>query len=93
METKRSLPKLALGALHMLNFAISDHRRRFYGMKPVRIELHPAVVYDVRSDMVRLYGYTPPLDQELVYRDVLIFSDPRVERPLMINCNNEVEYL
>lgn len=93
METKRPFPKLALGAVHMLNWAISDHVRRFYGQKPRRIELHPAIAPEIKGTLFRKFAYLQPFNGNLVYRDVPILFHRLAERPLLVNCNGDIEYL
>ena len=90
MET---LPKLALGALAMIDWAISDHRRRFYGQVARRIELHPAIAYEIKDTLFRKSGYMQPANGDLVYRDVPILFHRLAERPMLVNCNGDIEYL
>lgn len=86
-------PKLACGVRWLLEHAIHQHRKRFYGDDPLRFELHPETVCALASELGLHWYYCRDNDGGMHYHGIEIVVTRRASEPRMITCRNEVEPL
>ncbi len=96
-------PKLALGMLPMIRWAISEHRRTHFGDHPLRFELHPVL----KAELVNEIQASEPhmswaIMHELFPRDVhaesKLYGIPvrwtvTAKVPRIVTVNNAIELL
>lgn len=98
--------KLALGMLELIYQAIQDHKKRHFGDRPLRIELHPALEFPLLMEIdakdFHLRGaFLDALRPNPRYTDVKgpsLFNVPLVwtrqaRFPRLITVNNATEHL
>jgi hypothetical protein len=87
--------KLACGIIRLLNHAIHQHRNLFYGERPKRIELHPALGPELYAKLgpLLVFEFDNGGERKLIYDSIEIVFIEAADMPRMITCRNEVEYL
>jgi hypothetical protein len=75
--------KLGCGPLHMIKQAIYDHKVKYMGRRPLRIEIHPEIAYDLINQLRDVYHLVDLVD--LSFDNVPIMVDEIYINPVLID--------